>query len=197
MKNKKWGTVSYTGEPIYTVLFVSRKKDNPAEGFVERRTSFITTYAKDDPELLRKFDDFVRAGQRGEFCRMYYSVNSRDKETLHKKLQIFLIEEPDFNLCSIASKVAGLAAQADCAASKRWMFDFDIDNVYEVKEFRNDIMKYSTPENPIEIETYKTPHGYAVVVSRGFDYRELAEKWGKDVTLKKDDLICVAWKTTE
>ena len=197
MKNKKWGTTSYTDEQIHVVLFVSRQKDNKTlADFTERRVSFITTYKIDDPELVRKFKDFVRAGQTGELCRMYYSVNARDPKTLHKKLLMFLIDEPDFNLCSLQSKIAGLAAQADCAFEKRWMFDFDIDDQAAADEFCADIMKCSTEENPIMVECHKTPHGYAIISSRGFDNRELLKKW-TDVTIKKDDLLCVYWEIAE
>jgi hypothetical protein len=30
---------------------------------------------------------------------------------------------------------------------------------------------------------------YAIIASRGFDTRELLNKWSENVTLKKDDLI--------
>ena len=44
----------------------------------------------------------------------------------------------------------------------------------------------------MEIKTYKTPNGYAVVVDQRFDTRELLEKWS-NVELKRDDLLCYAW----
>ena len=47
------------------------------------------------------------------------------------------------------------------------------------------------------IETHKTPHGYAVIVKHGFDTRKLLEKWGKDVELKRDDMLLVCWDTKE
>ena len=47
-----------------------------------------------------------------------------------------------------------------------------------------------------DIETYKTPHGYAIVVDHGFDIRKLKEDW-PDVTLKKDDLLCCDWGVKE
>ena len=39
---------------------------------------------------------------------------------------------------------------------------------------------------------YKTPNGYAVILEHGFDTRELLSKW-KDVELKRDDMLCIAW----
>ena len=39
---------------------------------------------------------------------------------------------------------------------------------------------------------YKTPNGYAVVVERGFDSRDLLSKY-PFVELKRDDMLCVKW----
>ena len=43
----------------------------------------------------------------------------------------------------------------------------------------------------------KTPNGHAVIVSRGFDTRELMQKWGSTVELKKDEMLCVDWTGKE
>ena len=191
MKNFKWGTESFNDKPIYVVLFVSRNKDNAEiEGFVERRISFITHKAPH--ELETEFTNFVNNGLIGEFSRMYYSVNPRDPEKIYKQLLHFLIDEPDFNLCCINSKLAGIAATKECNAGKRWMFDFDICDNDKVWEFAADI-KAIDPE--VEVDIHPTPHGYAVITNRGFDTRKLFEKWTKDVTLKRDDLLCIDWRT--
>ena len=208
MKNKKWGTISYDKSPMYVVLFVSRLKDNKDKfkDFKERRTSFITTDPMDSEYLQIKFKHFVEDGQPGEFCRMYYSVNERDSQTVYKKLIHFLIDEPEFNLCAMPSKLAGIAADKDCAKSKHWMFDFDYDDEALAKEFCEDIKAI----DPTVITTiHKTPHGYAIITDRGFDYRTLIKspdpkkqdktttpKW-VDVDLKKDDLLCIKWMYTE
>ena len=196
MKNFKWDTTSFNDSPIHVVLFVSRKKDNTCfEDFVERRMSFITHDALDSESLQRKFSDFVNAGQPGEMSRLYYSVNERDGEKIYKTLLHFLIDNPEFNLCSIGSKLAGIAATKECAKTKRWMFDFDIDNENKVKEFCEDITNI---DNEIEVILLKTPHGYAVITSRGFDCRTLTEKWkDEDITLKRDDLLCACWAKKE
>jgi hypothetical protein len=191
MKNFKWGTESFNEYPIYVFLFVSRNKDNKdIEGFKERRKSFIAPVNKIN-EIYKDFEDFVNRGVNGEFCRMYRSVNSRDTEKIHKQLLHFLFDNPDFNLCDIQPKLAGIAAQKECALEKQWMFDFDLNDEDKVKEFINDI-------NEIDDNVcgfYKqTPHGYAIITNKGFDTRELVKKW-PDVTLKKDDLICVTWHT--
>ena len=194
MKNFKWGTISFCDQPIHVVLFVSRKKDNTCfEDFVERRISFITHDTLDSESLQRKFSDFVNAGQPGEMSRLYYSVNERDGEKIYKALLHFLIDNPEFNLCSIGSKLAGIAATKECAKTKRWMFDFDINDENKVKEFCEDIANI---DSEVKVILLKTPHGYAVITSRGFDTRELMKKWDQeDIALKRDDLLCAYWKT--
>lgn len=61
-------------------------------------------------------------------------------------------------------------------------------------KFRNTkTKKQATRPEPLII-THKTPNGYAVVVDNGFDTRKLLEKWS-NVSLKKDAMLCFAWKT--
>lgn len=180
-KNKK---------PIYVVLFVSRNKDNvDIENFKERRQSFITSDLITDKHLLDKFYYFVNQGVPGEMSRMYYSVNERDSNKLQKKLIHFLIDEDDFNMTAINSKIAGLAASHDCAKEKKWLFDFDINDIHKASKFCEDIKKI---DSEIRVDIHKTPNGYAIISSRGFDTRELLAKW-PEVTLKRDDLYCVSW----
>ena len=193
MKNFKWSVISFDERPIYVVLFVSRKKDNLSiENFEERRESFITHSKWNDDYLLIRFKEFVQRGKLGELSRMYISINERNSKAIYQKLLHFLIDNPDFNLCSIAPKLAGIAAQKDCALSKKWMFDFDNEDKSLLDKFIEDIKNY-TKENPIEIKTYITPHGYAVITERGFDCRGLLEKY-PFVGLKRDDLLCVRWE---
>ena len=202
MKNFKWGTTSfYQDKEVHVVLFVSRNKDNKdIPDFKERRMSFITTEDKFSDSLYEQFINFVNGGVKDELSRMYYSVNSRDSQKIHKDFIHFLIDNPDFNLCYAAPKLAGIAAKKENALSKKWMFDFDSEDKDKLEEFRKDIYeayKKSCDKIILEpkgiIKTYKTPHGYAVVVSNGFDTRELLTKWS-DVNLKRDDLLCVYWK---
>lgn len=192
MKNKKWGVVN-SEDPIYVVLFVSRTKDNKhLSDFTERRKSFITQ--KSVEELDKDFDAFVRAGRPDEFCRFYYSVNARDAGTIRKKLLHFLIDEDDFNLCALPSKIAGLAAQKDAALEKKWMIDFDAPDVDKVVEF----IDYVHNKDATITSTFRcTPNGYAIILSHGFDVRDFDEKWGDIATVKKDDLLCVDWRETE
>lgn len=192
-KNKLWGIDTQNNKPIRVCLFVSRNKDNKyIENFVERRRSFITTKTKD--ELAEEFDNFVNHGVEGEMCRMYLSVNTRDNTKIHKELLHFLIDNPDFNLAHIQSKIAGIAANKECALEKKWMFDFDCEDKDKLYEFVEDI---TVCGSIVGVGCcHKTPHGYAVIVSHGFDTRKLVEKWGDIATLKRDDLLCVAWDWT-
>ena len=189
MKNFKWGTESFNDKPIHVVLFVSRNKDNKnLSNFKERRRSFITH--KTIEELEEDFSAFVGEGVIGEFCRMYYSVNERDGDKIYKELMHFLFDNPDFNLCSLGSKLAGIAAKKECAKTKRWMFDFDSTNLDDLHAFIQDLRKYYNSE---EYETHSTPHGFAIITEHGFDTRELLTKWKDVVTLKRDDLFCADW----
>lgn len=190
---QKWGCVTYDDKPIRVCLMVARNKDNKdIEGFKERRKAFLTT--KNVNELQDEFDYFVHCGNDNEFCRLYLSVNERDTQKIYKEFLHFLIDEPNFNLTHVQSKLAGIGAKKECALEKRWMFDFDCEDEDKLNEFRLDIFKYSDNGGTTQfIRTFKTPHGYAVIVSNGFDTRELMEYWGDIVTLKRDDLLCVNW----
>lgn len=193
MKNNLWSVESFSEKPIHVVLLVSRKKDNQdIPDFKERRQSFITH--KTIRELMNnEFLHFVQDGHFGETSRLYYSVNARDPEKIHKQLLHFLIDEPEFNLCSIQPKLAGIAAQKECALEKKWMFDFDNSDSELANQFTQDIYEI-VPD--AEVVKYKTPHGYAIVVDKHFDTRELLDRWHDkdvDVTLKRDDLLCADW----
>lgn len=193
MKNFKWSVESFNSKPIYIVLLVSRNKDNKdIENFKERRKSFITH--KNYIELYDEFKKFLEDGVKGEMSRMYYSINARDSQKIYTQLMHFLFDNPDFNLCSIMPKLAGIAAQKECAAEKKWMFDFDIDDKTEVEKFISDIKSIESIEEK-DIVVCKTPHGYAIITNHGFDTRKLMEKWADKVTLKRDDLICCYWAT--
>lgn len=195
-KNFKWGAKSSNDTPIHVVLFVSRNKDNKdIEGFTERRYSFITHQAIDSEVLVNQFKAFADSGVVGEMSRMYYSVNARNADKVYKEFVKFLVDNPDFDLCSIQPKIAGIAAKKECSAEKKWFFDFDIDSECEVEKFKNDILAIEQDsKKPIEVIVHKTPHGYAVETSRGFDVRPLYEKWDRSIIdLKRDDLICCRW----
>ena len=200
MNNKKWGVANSDSDLCYVVLWVSRNKDNSQiENFVERRKSFICT-----PGMIVHYAEtfkktFVNDGLPGELSRMYISVNARHMPTIRKQLMHFLIDDDAFNLCSIQSKIAGIAAQKECAAERKWMLDVDDVTEEQLNEIQHDMIDYcENAHTPINnMETYTTPHGYAVVIDHGFDCREFAEKWKEYVTIKKDDMLCLAWNTKE
>lgn len=181
---------------VFAVQFVSRNKDNKdIEGFVQRHNVFLTREPQDSTKLMEKFKEFCAKGVPGETSRFYYSVNARDEEVTKRLLQKYIIEHPDCDICKLDAKIAGLAMRPETAATKHWMFDFDIDDWNSILEFNNDIRNFAG--NDIATETYKTIHGYAVVINHGFDTRKLMEKWkSKGVELKRDDMLLVAWDKT-
>lgn len=200
-----------TETPINVVLFVSRNKDNKdIENFKERRNAFVTTRDKHDFRLIEDFNAFVRKGQPNEMCRMYFSVNPRSNEKTQKALLHQLIDE-QYNMATMPQRIAAIAAKKENAADSKhlkWLFDFDPvegENLDElVNAFVDDINHYHnntrTKNNkkrpPINIEGYKTPNGYAIIVDQRFDTRELLQKW-TNVELKRDDLLCVKWACNE
>ena len=197
--NKKWGVNNSSTDKVKVVLFVSRRKDNKdLENYEERRMSFITDKEPTDDYIMNKFDHFVEDGIAGELSRMYFSVNARHLPTVRKQLIHFLIDDDEFNLCSIQSKIAGIAAKKECAAEKKWMIDFDSHNKILLRECIDDINNKVNDENSsIEINIHTTPNGHAIVLSHGFDCREFSEKWKDVVTIKKDDMLCVGWERKE
>ena len=199
MKNFLWGTESFNDKPIRVVLFVSRNKDNKDIGnFKERRKSFIAHvdetdfFGMDMEKILKDFYAFAMNGVEGEISRCYISVNTRDANKIYKDLLHFLIDTPDFNLCSISSKLAGIAAKKENALTKKWMFDFDSTDESLLTEFCDDIIK---ADKDVLFDVEKTPHGFAIVTNRGFDTRDFIDKWKDIATLKRDDLLCIEWST--
>lgn len=77
------------------------------------------------------------------------------------------------------------------------MFDFDVDDESLMYDFVHDVIIFSgIPLS--DIQAYKTPHGYAIVVPHGFDTRELIEKWKDyDITLKRDKSLFLDMITKE
>ena len=176
---------------LKVALFVSRNKDNKKlEGFKERRVSFLTD--KTVEELQDDFKDFVRRGShRGEVSRFYISVNSRDEDKIRKGLIHYLVDHEDLNMAQLERRVASIASLKENAKEKKWLFDFD-EEPHHIHGFISDIYKIAPTDT--EVTLHDTPNGYAVIVSKGFDTRSLLSKW-KNVELKRDDMLCVDWKT--
>ena len=193
MKNFKWSNEPFDSKPVNIVLFASRNKDNKTiADFKERRESFITH--KPVTELYSEFKSFVNKGVYGEMSRMYYSVNTRDPKKIYHQFILFLFENPNFNLCSLMSKLASISAKKECAAEKKWMFDFDINDDTELDNFIDDIKSVESI-NPSDIHPYKSPNGWNIVVDHGFDSRQLMEKYkDKEISLNRDGMICAKWE---
>lgn len=191
MGNYKWvNNDSIKEKESKVIFFVSRNKDNQnINNFKERRESYFRHF--NEEKMKVKFKDFVNHGVDGEFCRMYVSNNSRNTNKVHKELLKLLIDKDDLNLDYIESTVAGLAAKKECAAEQKWFFDFDCNDEIQVEKFTEDIKKIDSSLTPT---SFRTPHGFAIVVEHGFDTRTLLEKWSGFATLKRDDLICVDWE---
>ena len=172
---------------LKVVLFVSRNKDNKhLYNYTQRKKSFLSN--KTVEELEETFIDFVNKGLDGKMSRMYLSVNSRDEKSVKRELMHELFDD-NVELTKLDSKLASLAAKSKCAAEKKWMFDFDSKNESLLNEFVKELEVLSEELKPV---VYKTPNGYAVVVERGFDSRELLGKY-PFVELKRDDMLCVKW----
>ena len=192
-------------DKLNVVLFVSRNKDNKhLQDFTERRNAFTTT--KDANALDEQFQAFVRKGQIGEMCRMYVSVNARSNSKTFKALQHSMLDQ-EFNLSSLPQRVAALAARKENAYDSKhlkWLFDFDPvegqDTDELLKEFLLDMQschentqtKRDQSRLTMTVETHRTPNGYGVIVDQRFDTRSLLDKW-TNVSLKRDDLLCVKW----
>ena len=107
MKNYKWGVTSEGEKELSVVLFISRNKDNKSvPDFKERSYSFIISDSKPTNNLIKDFSNFVNKGVPGELSRLYFSINTRDRNKVQKDLIHFLIDEPNFDLTSINSKLA-------------------------------------------------------------------------------------------
>lgn len=192
--NKSWGVDAKGSRYCYVMLYVSRNKDNKGiTNFKERRKAFICS----DEKLgyyKKQFYNFADEGVVGEMSRLYISVNKRDMSIIRKQLIHFLIDEEDFNLCSMNSKLAAIAAQKECAAEKKWMIDFDSEFPDQLHKMMDEIRAL---DDTIECHAEKTPHGYAIICNHGFDSRKIMNIWNNIATIKKDDLLCANWITKE
>ena len=123
---------------------------------------------------------------------MYVSVNARSMKAVRRELLHYLIDDEDFNICSIESKLAGVAAKASCAIEKKWLIDFDSKDLGLLHKLRDTI---TTLFDNVQCDIRSTPHGYAIICSHGFDYRGIWEDWKDIAEIKKDDMICTYWQT--
>lgn len=196
MGHFRWKNSENKDAPLHVCLMVSRNKDNKhIEGFRERRVAKLIPYtSKGIYKIMNEFSDFCNKGFDNEFCRLYISLNARNPKKVRKCLIHTLIDEDDFNLANLDVIVASIAARKENALEHKWFFDFDSKDTKKLTEFIKDI---KTIDETAFSYCRETPHGYAIIVNHGFDTRKLMEKWSNEATLKRDDLICYAWKDVD
>jgi hypothetical protein len=189
---------------LSVVFYVSRNKDNEnVAGFKERKKMFVTSNPVSN-EFTNEFTNFLNDGFDGEFSRAYISINGRSSKKTRKELIYWLIDNEDANLVKIQNKICSIAMKKENAVTNRWLFDFDSCDVAKLYDFCNELEKlgfgkwdsiFEIPHEYVLKDWYvvhNTPHGYAIVTSRGFDTREIL-KDRPYVTLKKDGMLCVDW----
>lgn len=173
----------------YIISFISRNKDNATiKGFKPRSKNFLTENFP-SKELDEKFKNFIEKGTYGELSRFYVSINRIDETKVKKELAKFLIDEAitptNWKLKQIENKVVSLASKVENKLEKKWLFDCDTDlntTLAFIKEIPAEV----------EYEIHRTPHGFAVITSRGFDTREILKKY-PDIDLKRDAPLCYKW----
>ena len=130
-----------------------------------------------------------------------YLVLSAKKEDgliygIYEELIIRLLRDKP-SMTKLNRTLASVAQQAENRAESKWLFDFDVDDESLMYDFVHDVIIFSgIPLS--DIQAYKTPHGYAIVVPHSFNTRELIEKWKDyDITLKRDELLFLDMITKE
>lgn len=181
---------------LYVYPICSRNKDNKDLPNFKKRAKTILEYKENEDRVIKEFHRFAADGVPGEQTRLYRSVNSRNEEKIRKELIIRLLRDKP-SMTKLNRTLASVAQQIENRDESKWLFDFDVDDRTLMEKFVVDI--YNTSYIPWKyIETYKTPHGYAIVVSHGFDTRKLMEKWKDyDITLKRDELLFLDMITKE
>lgn len=200
----KWQKDNSGSGDLRVVLLVERNKDNKhIDSFEERRRAYTTT--KTNEELKDDFDEFRTTAKPGVVSRMYVSINRRDNAKTQKALQHLLLDM-DIEVQTLPAKVAAIAAKQEnkLSADNYRFFDLDTQDPVEVEQFVNDMNeayrktmaknpKVSYDEiEPLNYKLHPTRSGYAVIVDKRFDTRELFEK-RPDVALKVDDMLLIYW----
>ena len=181
------------------VLFVSRNEDNSwlnnsiCQPFKPRTKSFVAEVSPFDvsslyDEFYDEFETFVNEGINGEISRLYVSVNARDEQKVHRALIHELIDKPDFDMTKIDSKIASIAMKPVNRKTSHWLFDFDGRDFDLFYKFMTEVS-----EQTKILAQKPTMNGYALVVARGFDTREILKKYPM-ATLKRDSMLLSYWK---
>lgn len=191
-------------------LFVSRNKDNVGvTDFKQRSRSFIlngrlfnTEDTKTNDVVTEAFKHFASLGVSGELSRMYMSINTRNKDKIRTELAVKLIQDDSISdrLGDIESITSSIAARKECANEHKWLLDIDTND----KDILIDIIEryLICRDNEVpckgdkrfdydDISLTKTPHGYALVTSHGFDTRKLLKSYNDVVTVRRDDMLYI------
>ena len=181
---------------LYVYLIRSRNKDNKDIPSFKERAKTILEYKENEDKVIEAFKSFAAKGLHGEQTRLYRSVNSRNEEKIREEFIIRLLRDKP-SMTQLNRTLASVAQQVQNRDESKWLFDFDVDDELLMNDFVHEIAMYS--EIPLlDIQVYKTPHGYAIIVPHGFDTRWLMEEWKDyDITLKKDDLLFLDMITNE
>lgn len=200
-------------DALTVIVFMSRNKDNKhIPNFKERRNAFTVPNKSLDTKdgnivINHLFHNFVKDGKPGELSRLYMSVNKRSNEKTFIALQHEMLNKK-FNLATMPQRIASIAAKKENAYDPKkllWLFDFDRTDGLTEAEFDNKIQEFVEDVKLTYTLTRggyldglmfmrKTVTGAAVIVGDHFDTRELLKRW-PNVTLKRDDLLCIMWKT--
>ena len=197
-------------EPLHAIMFVARNKDNrDLPNFKERREVFLTTQPEDSPILKQKFLEFAKRGQKNELSRLYISLNARDQQRTRISFMHYYLDHSDqINMAGLPAVATKLAMRRENAAENKRMFDIDTKDKNILNTFIKDLVNRSKTNNKIKL--YETIHGFAVVIERGIDLRNLVDampdtklcdkkdkgpwKWPKDlITYKQDDFVLICW----
>ncbi len=165
------------------VLFKARNKDNKhLLDFKEVSKSFLSS--KSDEELATKFKQFCNENPTYK-CRFYVSVNTRDDEKVRKAMMHYLLDNKP-PLSKLQQRVVSIADKPENRASNKWLLDMDEQLTEKQRiKFLLDVGEKT------EVEKAKvTPNGVHVVVSHGFDTRELCKLY-PNLEVKRDAMFLV------
>ena len=197
-------------EPLHAIMFVTRNKDNrDLPNFKERREVFLTTQPEDSPIIKQKFLEFAKRGQKNELSRLYISLNARDQQQTRISFMHYYFDHSDqINMAGLPAIATKIAMNRKNAVEKKRMFDVDTKDKNILDAFIADLTSRSKTANKPKI--YPTINGFAVVIERGIDLRNLVDtmpdaklrdkkdkgpwKWPKDlITYKQDDFVLIRW----
>ena len=178
---------------LYVYVMCSRNKDNKDVPNFKKRAKTILEYKENEDKVIEAFKSFAAEGVPSEQTRLYRSVNSRNEEKIREEF-IFRLLRDKPSMTQLNRTLVSVAQQIQNRDGRKWLFDFDVNDDKLAEDFKKDIKRFAYGSGiffyDYEIESHKTPHGCAIIVSHGLNTRELMAKWKDyDITLKKDGLL--------